>query len=49
MIQMSNKQLFISTSLDKTFDKFYADVIIPGLCQWGIDGISFDEQDRLFR
>ena len=56
---MSNKELFISTYLEKiaekfnidrnkafeifsiatilgkTFDKFYSDVIIPGLYRWG--------------
>ena len=69
---MSNKELFISTYLDKiagkfdinkdqafeifsiaaildkTFDEIYADVIIPGSADGGIDGIYFDEQDGFY-
>jgi len=69
---MSNKELFISTYLDKiaekfninkdsafeifsmaaildkTFDEIYADVIIKGSADGGIDGISFDEQDGFY-
>ncbi|MEA3457601.1 MAG: AIPR family protein [Candidatus Thermoplasmatota archaeon] len=69
---MSNKELFISTYLDKiagkfdinkdqafeifsiaaildkTFDEIYADVIIPGAADGGIDGIYFDEQDGFY-
>ena len=68
----SNKELFISTYLDKiagkfdinkdqafeifsiaaildkTFDEIYADVIIPGSADGGIDGIYFDEQDGFY-
>jgi hypothetical protein len=71
-IQMSNKELFITTYiekiaekfsinkdkafeifsiatiLDKTFDEIYADVIIPGPADGGIDGIYFDEQDGFY-
>lgn len=71
-IQMSNKELFIITYLekiaekfsinidkafeifsiasilDKTFDEIYADVIIPGPSDGGIDGIYFDEQDGFY-
>ncbi|MGP8337759.1 MAG: AIPR family protein [Methanosarcinaceae archaeon] len=69
---MSNKELFISTYLDKiaekfnvnkdsafeifsiaaildkTFDEIYADVIIKGSADGGIDGIYFDEQDGFY-
>jgi hypothetical protein len=69
---MSNKELFISTYLDKiaekfninkdtafeifsmaaildkTFDEIYADVIIKGAADGGIDGIYFDEQDGFY-
>ena len=34
--------------LDKTFDEIYADVIIKGSSDGGIDGISFDEQDGFY-
>ena len=69
---MSNKELFITTYLekiakkfnididsafeifsmaailDKTFDEIYADVIIKGSADGGIDGIYFDEQDGFY-
>jgi len=70
--KMSNKELFISTCLDKiagkfeinkdqafeifsmaaildkTFDEIYADVIIPGSADGGIDRMYFDEQDGFY-
>lgn len=70
---MSNKELFITTYLekiaekfsinkdktfeifstatilDKTFDEIYADVIIPGSTDGGIDGSYFDEQDGFYK
>jgi hypothetical protein len=69
---MSNKELFITTYLDKiaekfnidtdkafeifsmaaildkTFDEIFADVLIKGSADGGIDGISFDEQDGFY-
>ncbi|MCX9085001.1 MAG: AIPR family protein [Candidatus Methanoperedens sp.] len=69
---MSNKELFITTYLnkiaekfnintdkafeifsmaailDKTFDEIFADVLIKGSDDGGIDGISFDEQDGFY-
>lgn len=38
----------IASILDKTFDEIYADVIIPGPADGGIDGIYFDEQDGFY-
>lgn len=34
--------------LDKTFDEIFADVLIKGSADGGIDGISFDEQDGFY-